>query len=99
MSYDLKIVNATIVDGTETAAFPGSVGILGERIVALGDAPDDAVRTIDAEGRIVCPGFIDAHTHLDAQALFDPMLSISSWHGVTTVVGGNCGFGIAPIRT
>lgn len=100
MSYDLLIKNAVIVDGTGAPAFPGSVAVSGSRIVAVGDVVDGpADITIDAEGKVLAPGFIDVHTHLDAQVMWDPMMSVSSWHGVTTVVTGNCGFGIAPTKS
>ena len=98
MAYDLKIANATIVDGTGGERVHGDVGIVGDRIVAVGEADESSHRCLDAGGRVVSPGFIDAHTHFDAQVFFDPMLSVSSWHGVTTAIGGNCGFGIAPVR-
>ena len=98
MAYDLKVVGGMIVDGTGSAGYRGDVGIKNGKVVALGDAPDDATRTIDAAGKVVCPGFVDIHTHYDAQVLWDRMLTISPWHGVTTAVIGNCGFGIAPTR-
>jgi N-acyl-D-amino-acid deacylase len=98
MMYDLIITNALIVDGTGAAARPGSVAVSGSRIVAVGEVTGEASRTIDAGGHVVAPGFIDVHTHLDAQVIWDPMMSVSSWHGVTTVVTGNCGFGIAPTK-
>ncbi|PCJ16374.1 MAG: amidohydrolase [Gammaproteobacteria bacterium] len=96
--YDIKIINGTIIDGSGAKAYAGEVGIKDGKIVALGNAPDDADQVIDAKGNVVCPGFVDIHTHYDAQIIWDRMLTISPWHGVTTTVLGNCGFGVAPTR-
>lgn len=95
---DLKISNAKIVDGTGRAAFHGSVGIRNGSIVEVGDDPGSASREIDAEGRLLTPGFVDIHTHYDGQVCWDKQLTPSCWHGVTSVVMGNCGVGFAPVR-
>ncbi|MDH3640690.1 MAG: amidohydrolase family protein, partial [Gammaproteobacteria bacterium] len=98
MTYDLRIDNGTIVDGTGAPSRAGSVAVRDGRIVAMGDVTGGAQQTIDAEGKVIAPGFVDIHTHYDAQVMWDRMLTISPWHGVTTVVMGNCGFGVAPTR-
>ncbi len=97
--YDLKISGGLLVDGTGQRPRPADVGVVGEKIVAVGaDLEGDATRTIDAAGQIVTPGFVDVHTHYDGQATWDDLLEPSSGHGVTTVVMGNCGVGFAPVR-
>ncbi len=95
---DLKITGGTIVDGTGAAAFSGDVGVKDGRIAALGKVADPARRTIDAAGATVTPGFVDIHTHYDGQAVWDAALAPSSWHGVTSIMMGNCGVGFAPLR-
>jgi len=98
MSYDLKITGGTLYDGSGAPGRAGDIGIRDGRIVAVGDAPENARRTIAADGCAVTPGFVDVHTHYDAQVLWDPMVTISPWHGVTSAIMSNCGFGIAPTR-
>jgi N-acyl-D-amino-acid deacylase len=97
--YDLVIRNGTIVDGSGLAGFRADVGISGGTIAAVGRISERARQSIDAEGLVVTPGFIDGHTHMDAQVFWDNIGSCSCWHGITTVVMGNCGFTLAPARS
>src|SRR6202140_4372299 len=97
--FDIVIKDGMIIDGTRAPRIRGDIGIKNGRIARIGRIlASDAKEVIDARGLIVAPGFIDLHTHYDAQLFWDPYLSISSWHGVTSVVIGNCGFGFAPIH-
>src|ERR1700726_464052 len=99
MTYDVVVKDARIVDGTEKPAFAGDIAVTDGKIVAVGEVSGDAVRTINADGQVVAPGFIDAHTHYDAQLLWDPSANPATLHGVTTVLMGNCGYTLAPVRS
>jgi N-acyl-D-amino-acid deacylase len=97
--YDLIIENARICDGTGKPSFHGNVAVKDGLIAAIGKGNGEAAaRKINADGLVLAPGFIDPHTHYDAQVAWDPMVTCSSWHGITTVVMGNCGVGVAPVK-
>jgi len=98
MALDTVIRGGTVVDGSGRARFTGDIGIKDGRIAEIGKVTTAAARTIDADGLIVSPGFIDGHTHMDAQIAWDPLGSCSCWHGVTSVVMSNCGFALAPCK-
>ena len=99
MGHDLVIRGGTVVDGTGAPSVRADVAIDGDRIVAVGDVDaSGAAEVIEADGRLVTPGFVDLHSHLDAQIGWDPLMSSSCWHGVTSVVMGNCGMTFAPLR-
>ena len=98
MSYDLVIKNGTVVDGSGSARYRADVAITDGKIAKIGRVNEKSKQTIDAEGHVVSPGFVDGHTHMDAQVFWDPIGSCSSYHGVTSVVMGNCGFTLAPCK-
>src|SRR5262245_57026412 len=96
--HDIVIRGGSIIDGTGQPAFSGDVAIDGGRLAAVGGKAGPARRDIDAAGLLVTPGWVDIHTHYDGQAMWDPLLAPSCWHGVTTVMFGNCGVGFAPVK-
>ena len=97
--FDTVIKQGTVIDGLRTPRFTADVGIKDGRIASIGSInASDGEKVLDASGLIVAPGFIDLHTHYDSQIFWDPYCSISGWHGVTSVVIGNCGFGFAPVK-
>src|SRR5215831_20939449 len=96
MQYDVIIRNGTIVDGSGMPRYRADVGIVGDKIATIGKIRDQAREVVDAEGHVVTPGFIDVHTHMDAQVFWDPLGTPVCWHGVTTAVMGHCGFTLAP---
>ena len=98
MKYDLVIRNGSIIDGSGAPAYPADLGVVDGRIACIGRIPEKGTDNIDAEGHVVAPGFVDGHTHMDAQVFWDPIGSCSCYHGVTSVVMGNCGFTLAPCR-
>ena len=98
MAHDLLIKNGSIVDGTGSKPYIGDVAVSGDTITEVGSVSGAATQTIDADGNLITPGFVDLHTHFDAQAGWDPMLTPVSWHGVTTALFGNCGVTFAPCK-
>ncbi len=96
--FDLILRGAKVVDGTGIPAYVADIGIQGERIAKIGRIDGEAARVIDAKGLVLVPGFIDIHTHYDVQLDWDPIATPSCWHGITTVLAGNCGFTLAPAK-
>src|SRR6202795_1266311 len=98
MAYDLLIKNGRLVDGSGMPAFRGDVAVRNGKIAEIGKLRGAATRTIDADGLVVAPGFIDTHCHYDAQVTWDPLCTFSCYHGITTVIIGNCSLALAPVR-
>jgi N-acyl-D-amino-acid deacylase len=98
IAYDLVIRNGTVVDGSGLGSYRADVGVVGDTIAFVGRIPARGRREVDASGHAVTPGFVDGHTHMDAQVFWDASGANSCWHGVTTAVMGNCGFTLAPVR-
>ena len=99
MQYDLIIQNGTVIDGSGLPRFRADVGIIDGKIASVGRIRGESAKeVVDAEGHVVAPGFIDGHTHMDAQVSWDPLGTCSCWHGITSVIMGNCGFSLAPCK-
>src|SRR5882672_8447718 len=98
MAYDLLIKNGRVVDGSGMPAFRGDVGVRNGKIAEIGKLRGAASRTIDVDGLVVAPGFLDTHCHYDAQVTWDPLCTFSCYHGATTVIIGNCSLALAPVR-
>jgi N-acyl-D-aspartate/D-glutamate deacylase len=96
MPYDLVIKNGTVIDGSGLPRYRADIGVRHGRIEAIGRIRERAREVLDADGQVVSPGFVDGHTHMDAQVFWDPLGTSSCWHGITSVVMGNCGFTLAP---
>jgi N-acyl-D-amino-acid deacylase len=98
MAYDLVVRNGTVIDGTGGPRRQADVAVVGGSIAAVGKIGESGLEELDAEGHVVTPGFVDGHTHMDAQVFWDELGTSSCWHGITTAVMGNCGFTLAPAR-
>jgi N-acyl-D-amino-acid deacylase len=99
MGFDVVIRGGTVIDGSGLGSFRADVGVAAGQIAYVGRISERGADEIDAEGHVVTPGFIDGHTHMDAQVFWDASGSSSCWHGVTSAVMGNCGFTLAPVRS